>query len=96
MSWRDRLQPASFRGAQFFVESNSKTPSRRQVIHEFPLREDVELDDMGRGPDRFQVKGYVIGPDYDIARDALEDALHVPLSGPELALAATADSGAQR
>lgn len=81
MSWRDRLQPASFRGAQFFVESNSKTPSRRQVIHEFPLREDVELDDMGRGPDRFQVKGYVIGPDYDIARDALEDALMTPGAG---------------
>lgn len=81
MSWHDRLQPASFRGAQFFVESNSKTPSRRQVIHEFPLREDVELDDMGRGPDRFQVKGYVIGPDYDIARDALEDALMTPGAG---------------
>lgn len=81
MSWRDRLQGSSFRGVPFFVDTASKTPSRRQVIHEFPLREDVEIDDLGRGPDRFQIKAYVIGPDYDIARDALEDALMTPGPG---------------
>ncbi len=81
MSWRDRLSPASFRGVAFFVDSISMKPSRRTVVHEFPGREDVIVDDLGRGPDRFEIKAYVIGPDYDQARDALEDAIMTPGSG---------------
>lgn len=81
MSWRDRLQPASFRGVPFFVQSGSKKPGRRTVIHEFPTREDVEIDDLGRGPDRFEIKAFVAGADYDQARDALEAALVAPGPG---------------
>jgi prophage DNA circulation protein len=81
MSWRDRLSPASFRGVEFFVESVTMKPSRRTVVHEFPAREDVIVDDLGRGPDRFEIKAYVIGPDYDQQRDALEGALLTPGAG---------------
>lgn len=81
MSWRDKLVPASFRGVEFFVESITMKPSRRTVVHEFPLREDVLVDDLGRGPDRFEIKAYVIGPDYDQDRDALETALLTPGAG---------------
>lgn len=81
MSWRDRLSPASFRGVEFFVDSTTMKPGRRTVVHEFPGREDVIVDDMGRGPDRFEVKAYVIGADYDQTRDALETALLTPGPG---------------
>ncbi len=81
MSWRDRLQAATFRSVPFFIDSTNARPSRRTEIHEFPGREDVIADDLGRGPDRFQIKAYVIGADYDQARDALETALLTPGPG---------------
>lgn len=81
MSWRDRISNASFRGVPFFVESSSANLSRRTTVHEFPGREDVLVDDMGRGPDRFQIKAYVVGADFDTARDALEAALLTPGAG---------------
>jgi len=47
---------------------------------------------------RAQLEALQARAQQQIARDALEDALHVPLSGPELALVASApaDSGAER
>jgi hypothetical protein len=56
-------------------------PARRQVIHEFPNSEIVLVDDLGRGPDRFEMKAYVVGDDYDLDRDALRDALLTPGPG---------------
>jgi prophage DNA circulation protein len=81
MSWRDRLLPASFRGAPFFLDSSNAKPGRRTQIHEFLAREDVIADDLGRAPDRLSIKAFVIGPDYDQALAALEDALLQPGPG---------------
>jgi prophage DNA circulation protein len=78
MSWRDRLLPASFRGVPFLMDSSTAKPGRRTQIHEFPGREDVIGDDLGRAPDRFSIKAFVVGPDYDQDRDALEAALAAP------------------
>lgn len=78
MSWRDRLLPGSFRGVPFFLESSNAKPARRTQIHEFPGREDVIADDLGRGPDRFLIKAFLIGQNYDQDRDALEAALLTP------------------
>jgi prophage DNA circulation protein len=58
--WRDELMPASFRGAEFHVESGSKENGRRIVLHEFPKKEEPYSEDMGRAAFRFTVRGYCI------------------------------------
>jgi len=58
--WRDALLPASFRGANFHVESGQKESGRRLVVHEFPKRDYPYSEDMGRRAYQFSVRGYCI------------------------------------
>ncbi|MFW6087531.1 MAG: DNA circularization protein [Myxococcota bacterium] len=75
MSWKDRLRRASFRGVPFYVDDVGTTQGRRTAVHRFPGREEVHVQDLGREATEFSVTAYVIGPDYDLERDALEQAL---------------------
>lgn len=79
-AWRERLRPASFRGAQFHVEAVARASGRRIVVHEFPKRDLPYSEDMGRRALKFPITGYIITPpgapvDYTIARDRLIAAL---------------------
>lgn len=90
-NWRDdlrrvviggvRLVGASFRGVTFLVESGERSGGRRIVRHEFPLRDDPFVEDLGRKGRGFRVDGYVIGDDYMVQRDALLAALE-DVAGP--------------
>lgn len=80
MSWRDRYRPASFRGVPFHVEAHEATGGRRVVVHEFPGRDTRLVQDLGRATEATSLRAYVLGEDYDDARDALLDAL--AQSGP--------------
>lgn len=71
MSWRDRYQQASFRGAAFFVESAEGSHGRRQAVHEHAQRDIPYTEDMGRRAREFTIDGYLVGADYDIALKAL-------------------------
>ena len=72
MSWRDRLLPATFRGAPFRVESHAAEASgRRAVVHEYPGRDLPRAEDLGRRAGEYTVEAYVLGRDYDRARDRL-------------------------
>ena len=73
--WRDRLRPASFRGAGFNVEVSARAGGRRVALHEFPKRDEPYAEDMGRRARRHQVTAYLIGPDYLDDRDVLLEAL---------------------
>lgn len=85
MSWRDSLRRveiggrlligASFRGVPFFVEEGDLSGGRRVVVHEFPLREDPFIEDLGRKARTFRLDGYVLGEDYVAQRDRLLAAL---------------------
>ncbi len=75
MTWRDKIQQASFRGISFQVESADNDFSRNLVVHEFPLREDVYVEDLGRAAKRINLTAFVIGDDYMVDRDALLGAL---------------------
>lgn len=66
---------ASFRGAPFFVFSDSLTTGRRTVTHEFPFRDDPDIEDLGRRARTFPIVGYVLGDDYLAKRNALTSAL---------------------
>lgn len=85
MTWREDLRRvsvngrkligASFRGVPFFVESADRGGGRRAVVHEFPLRDDPFVEDLGRRARTFRVEGYVLGDTYLTQRDALLAAL---------------------
>jgi prophage DNA circulation protein len=85
VTWRDdlrrvtvagkRLIGASFRGVPFLVDASERTGGRRVVVHEFPLRDEPFVEDLGRKAVTFRVDGYVIGDDYLAQRDDLLDAL---------------------
>src|ERR1043166_6417645 len=75
MSWRDGLLPASFRGVPFFFQDTEGEGGRRPVNHEFPLRDDAYVEDMGKQNRKYVIAGYVLGDDYFAARDNLFAAL---------------------
>ena len=81
MSWRDRLLPASFRGARFHVRQHNRTGGRRLAVHEYPGEDEPYTEDLGRRAAGFQVNGYVIGDDYHETRDALVRACLEPGPG---------------
>jgi prophage DNA circulation protein len=72
---------ASFRGVPFFVDEAQRSGGRRTVVHEFPLRDDPFVEDLGRRARKFPVTGYVIGDDYLAQKNELIDALE-STSGP--------------
>lgn len=77
-AWRKQLQRASFRGVPFYVRSADTEEGRRGVLHEYPLRDEPFVEDMGRKAGEFSLEAFVIGDDYFKARDALRDALKKP------------------
>ena len=80
--WREQLRPASFRGVAFQVSSHEAEGfARRAQVHEYPKREDAFPEDLGAQTRGFGLEGYVIGPDYFAARDALLAACGRPGPG---------------
>lgn len=75
MSWRDRLLPASFRGVAFHVDENQTGGGRRVAPHEYPKRNTGYSEDMGRRLRSYRVRGYIVGPNYDLQMRLLQMAL---------------------
>ena len=80
MSWRETLQPASFRGEPFLVEAHDSAFGRRLVVHEYPNRDVPYAEDLGRKARRFSLTAFVVGEEYQAQRDRLLEA--VEQSGP--------------
>lgn len=77
MTWRDTLLTASFRGVTFKVQRAESSGGRRGVVHEYPMRDEPYVEDMGRRARSFSIEGFVVGDDYNVRRNALQDALEV-------------------
>ena len=69
--WRAALQPASFAGCEFKVETGGQSGGRRIAEHEYPKADTPFGEDMGRKARRWPITGYCIGPFYIDDRDAL-------------------------
>lgn len=76
MAWRDELRPGKFRNAGFKVEDSDRPLGRRVVVHEYPKRDDVDTDDLGKRVTEFTIECYVLGENYMADRDALIEALN--------------------
>lgn len=59
-SWQDNLHAASFRGVPFAVTEGSATFGRRQAVHEYPYRDSVWVEDMGRGTRHIHITGFIV------------------------------------
>ena len=64
--WRDDLLPASFRGAEFHVDTGGIEGGRRIVLHEFPKKELPWAEDMGRKAAVLEVRGYCIAYPFNV------------------------------
>ncbi len=81
MSWRDELRKiASFRGIPFKVFSFSTSVGRRNIVHQYPFRDEPLIEDMGKDADEFSIDGFILAnidndQNYFQERDALISAL---------------------
>lgn len=71
MSWRDRLQPGTIGGLDFHTERASGNGGRRLVVHEYPLQDIYYVEDMGPSAGSQRLTVFLVGADYDLARDEL-------------------------
>ncbi len=74
-TWRERLQPASWRGVGFMVDSDELSAGRRGQVHEYPQRDKPFVEDLGRKARKITFTAFVIGPDYMDRRDQLLKAV---------------------
>jgi prophage DNA circulation protein len=74
MSWRDDLRPASWRGIDFGVLTAEGRFGRRTVVHEYAYRDAVWVEDLGRGPRRLQLLGFLVGDDVAAQQEAMIEA----------------------
>lgn len=81
MAWRDEMQRASFRGVTFYVKSSTGEIGRRNVIHEYPNRDEAYGEDLGKKARQFTLTAFVLGENYMADRDAFEAAIESPGSG---------------
>lgn len=75
MNWREKLQEASFRGIPFLTEGVDSTVGRRARVHEFPLRDKAESEDVGAKARVYKINAFVLGDNYMFARTKLREAL---------------------
>lgn len=58
--WHAQLRPASFRGVPFGVIASDAQFGRRVAVHEYPYRDSVWVEDLGRGPRRYSLTGFLV------------------------------------
>jgi len=73
MSWRDRYIQASFRGVDFQVKKAGTKLGKRIQQHVFPGRNDFYPEEHGKAPPEFTLTWYILGEDYDLQRQKLEE-----------------------
>jgi len=79
-AWVQDYRQASFRGVQFWVEVSDAEIGRKTITHEFPGRDDVMVEDIGRSPRRFKLEAFVLGNKYQRERDLLINEFEI--AGP--------------
>lgn len=69
--WMDQLRPASYRGVPFGMLGGESQFGRRNVVHEYPFRDTVWVEDLGRAARRINVSGFLVGDDCIAQRDRM-------------------------
>ena len=80
-AWFQTLRPASWRGVQFFVEGGEQGFGRRQAVHDYPFRDTVWVEDLGRSARLIRVAGFIVGDDVVAQRERMIAAAETAGSG---------------
>jgi len=75
MAWYDDLLPAELNGVPFFYRSIGGRGGRRNTVYEFPNRDDIHVEDLGKLARKYKVAAFIIGTNYHLDRDRLIDVL---------------------
>lgn len=78
MAWRDDLLQGSLGGVPFFFEDIDTTVGRRTKVHEFHGDRDAWPEDIGPVTKRFRLNIFLVGEDYNVQRQRLNDVLDTP------------------
>jgi prophage DNA circulation protein len=70
-SWYQQLQPGSWRGVGFVMDAAETKAGRRTALHEYPYRDTVWVEDLGRLPRRFSFQAFIVGDDVYQQRDQM-------------------------
>jgi prophage DNA circulation protein len=70
-SWWAQLQPGSWRGVGFVMDSAELKTGRRTALHEYPYRDTVWVEDLGKLPRHFAFQAFLVGDDVYQQRDAM-------------------------
>lgn len=70
-----------FRNAEFIVTSDDIDLGRRNIVHEYPLRDDPYVEDNGKKKREHSISVSVMGDNFKADRDKLIEALDQPGSG---------------
>jgi hypothetical protein len=73
-SWWQQLQPGSWRGVGFVMDAAENKAGRRVAVHEYPYRDTVWAEDLGRLPRRFSFQAFLVGDDVYQQRNAMIQA----------------------
>jgi|HubBroStandDraft_3_1064219.scaffolds.fasta_scaffold00005_28 prophage DNA circulation protein len=80
-SWWEQLQPGSWRGVGFVMDAAETRAGRRIAMHEYPYRDTVWAEDLGRLPRRFAFQAFIVGDDVYEQRSAMIAACEQPGEG---------------
>lgn len=69
--WAYARLPASWRGIPFLVRESDIKRGRRIAVHEYPMRDVVWVEDLGRATRYTSFRGFVVGDDVDAQLQAL-------------------------
>ena len=73
-AWWQQLQPGSWRSVGFVMDAAQTITGRRVAVHEYPYRDTIWAEDLGRLPRRFAFQAFLIGDDCYQQRDAMINA----------------------
>lgn len=79
--WASGLRQASWRGKTFAVHESRIRKGRRVSVHVYPFRDDVWVEDLGRGVRKFGFRAFLIGDDVLQQSAAMQQAVEQPGPG---------------
>lgn len=81
MAYSDEMQPGSFRGVKFHATESNGRLGRRNVVNQYPLRDEAGVEDLGLLAREFTLEIFLLGDDVFTQRKTLEAAFEAYGSG---------------
>lgn len=79
--WAAGMQVASWRGLPFAVHESVIRKGRRTAVHIYPYRDQIWVEDLGRGVRQYGFHGFLVGDDVLVQSAAMQDAVERPGPG---------------